>query len=65
MPTLSITYDAVQANRIIAMWESKFGYTPTNTDVKQWLVGRLRDEVLAHEKHQAIVALADAPFDPT
>lgn len=65
MPTLSITYDAAQAARIVTAWEHKFGVTPTQAMVKAWLAGKLRYLVQTYEKEEAAKVLADTPFNPT
>lgn len=78
MPTMTLTFSAANATRIVNALSVRYGYSPTLSDgtpntqtpaefvrlqVAQWL----RNEVLAHESATAAAAAAGAiiPVDVT
>lgn len=73
MPTLTITTTAQQAQRVADSFGKYYSLRDANdnqraateAEVKQYLVGYMKEIVRSAERKAAADAIADAPFDPT
>jgi hypothetical protein len=67
MPSITITTDNGQAQRLVAAFRDMTGNPEAGeAEIKQWLVKNLRRIVIDYERQQAINAInAPSPFNPT